>query len=608
MTYIGSNRFSALYGLHDTIVDQKAIGIQHLYIDNYEYDLIHTALSVVTVDGKSYFGNRVKPTYGHAIKHDAKKSFVENYAIMVDVFEYDEFSKTDFVGVTEETIRFQTVIRNTSGQQKTYKLSALSITQPGHKKSFKVIDNYVIYNIYDKHFGIVSTNTKDIYVSKDAPSGFMYHGLEDIVHHKNLYLEKVITEHALASSLNFEVSIEPNASYTFDWAIVIGNSESDLIHKLKNFTFVKDFNDVKSYWNNYLSKVHASSIYEYETKTKLVALKGALLDGFLPADLTGHYFARNKPCFYVRDALMGSRAFLYAGLYEDFESIIKFLLACEVKDNNEFYQRYNVYKKPDEGANNNVFSQIDYIGYFGAVVRDYYKKSNKLICSFEKLRNIVDILDHIPTKSGLYGPEGGVNEGVYGPAFINSTNMFIASGLKQASMLALELGYKNEANKWHKRYESLKRAIENTYIEKVFYPYGYVDYQDEIILRYDTPQLLAASLGYPITNNYKENFYGLLKHATYDTYGFGYSEQEYHDGPWIFNTSAAAQVAYLIGDTDHYNAIMKWLKDHQNGYLLLPEAIDASNPNNCHINPLMWANAEFVVAVYSDQLKKLRGK
>src|SRR5690554_7202206 len=118
MTYIGSNRFSALYGLHDTIVDQKAIGIQHLYIDNYEYDLMHTALSVVTVDGKSYFGNRVKPTYGHAIKHDAKKSFVENYAIMVDVFEYDEFSKTDFVGVRKKQFAFKQLLETQAVNEK----------------------------------------------------------------------------------------------------------------------------------------------------------------------------------------------------------------------------------------------------------------------------------------------------------------------------------------------------------------------------------------------------------------------------------------------------------------------------------------------------------
>ena len=133
-------------------------------------------------------------------------------------------------------------------------------------------------------------------------------------------------------------------------------------------------------------------------------------------------------------------------------------------------------------------------------------------------------------------------------------------------------------------------------------------YHNDIINRYDTPQLLSASLGYPITDNYKESFYTLLKYASYFEYGIGYSEQEYHDGPWIFNTAAASEVAYLIGDIENYKNLMNWIIKHQNGFGMNPEAIDAKNENNPFINPLMWANSEFVCAAYANIIKKLRNR
>jgi len=606
LTYIGSNKFSALYGLNDTIVDQKATGLQHLYVDDYQIDLIHTACSVVSVNDQAHFADRIKNKIGHAIKHQSHNSCVENHSVLVDLFIYDEFEKEDRVGVCEDYIRFQTIIKNTSKETKRFKLSSLVITQNGLNGNCSVNQNQLIFNIEDKILGVIANNTQKIYTSLDAPSGFMYHGIEDILYDKNLYLDEFYTTLPISASLNDYIDLKPGDSYTYDWAIVIGNHKDDLFKKLAAFEFKDYFNDVKSYWNSYLNQIHQVENYQSEVKTALVALKGALLNGFLPADLTGHYFANGKACFYVRDALMGSRAFLYAGLNDDFESIIRFLLTCEVKENGEFYQRYNSDKKADEGANNNVFSQIDSIGYFARVIHDYYQLTGNLACSYEQLRIVVNVLDDIETKYGLYGPEGGVNEGVYGPAYIISTNMFIAGGLKAAIEIAKVFGHEDDVSKWQAIYDALVKAIEGAFIDDTFYPYGYVSYHDEVIKKYDTPQLLAASLGYPLSNQYKKNFYTLLSVGTYFGYGFGYSEQEYHDGPWLFNTAGAAEVAYLIGDVENYKHIMEWMIKHQNDYGLCPEAIDARFEHQSFINPLMWANAEFVFAAYGQIIKKLR--
>ena len=76
LTYIGTGRFSGLYGCNETIVDQKATGLQHFFIDDYKVDLIHTACSVVTVDDNAYFGDRIKPKSGHALRQKSEMSSV----------------------------------------------------------------------------------------------------------------------------------------------------------------------------------------------------------------------------------------------------------------------------------------------------------------------------------------------------------------------------------------------------------------------------------------------------------------------------------------------------------------------------------------------------
>ncbi len=94
------------------------------------------------------------------------------------------------------------------------------------------------------------------------------------------------------------------------------------------------------------------------------------------------------------------------------------------------------------------------------------------------------------------------------------------------------------------------------------------------------------------------------KNASYYNEGIGYSEQEYHHGPWIFNTCAGAQYSYLIGDYDHYETTLTWLRNHSNAYGLMPEAIDGEDESRCFINPLTWACSEYVAAVFIQLMKK----
>ncbi len=603
LTYIGTSRFSGLYGCNETIVDQKATGLQHLFIDDYKIDLVHTACSVMTVDDTAYFGDRIKPKRGHALRQKSDGSNVRQHCIYEDVFSYEKVTKTDRVtAFNEDYIYFESEITNQSACDLHVKLSSLCITQNQEAYEVYKSGDMIVFSVGGKIFSMKAESATRASISPDAPSGFMYKGIEDILYENSRDNQTIRSNDAIAASLSEKRIIKPQETTIFKWVLIMGGDEEECILKGEQFNFDGVLERSRLEWHNWLGES-----YRPQAADALVALKAANLKGFLPADLTGHYFANNRVCFYVRDALMGSRAFLYSGHYEEFKEIIVYLLDCPVKDNYEFYQRYNPDQLPDEGANNNVFSQIDAIGYFTRVIADYYHTTGELLVGFDRLEHIIGVLDLISTKEGLYGPEGGVNEGVYGPAYITSTNMFIAGGLLGAASLARSHGKAEYERKWASTALSIISACEDCFTKEGYYAYGYVDYHDDLVLRYDTPQLLGGTLGYPISETYKKNFEYLSKFGTYFGLGYGYSEQEYHNGPWIFNTAAAAQIAYLIQDGALYGDIMLWLKAHCNAYGLLPEAIDARDETKSFINPLMWANAEYVCCSYMDVISNCRG-
>lgn len=600
--YVGSDEFVGLYGLNETIHDQKAIGLQHFYVGDYQVDLIHTGLSVVSVEGLAYYGDRVKPKAGHPNRFSSFSSNVISNAIYEDSFMYPSFTKTDRVGALNHQLFFECEIQNTSSHEKMFDISSLVITQPNLNTQTLLYHGAFIVESANHMFAMIMPEAQTQHMSLDAPSGFMYHGIEDILFDKNRYQAPLLSQHPVAISLTQSKCLPPMSRWSTRWAILVGNNQEDLQTKIDQFQADQWLERVAEYWKHWLN----DSAPSQECATMLVALKSAMMRGFLPADLTGHYFAKGNVCFYVRDALMASRAFLYSNHPAECQLIVHELLKCPRKENGEFYQRYNAYWLPDEGANNNVFSQIDVIGYFSRVVTDYYHLNHSLIVPYEELKMTIDALEHIERKHGLFGPEGGVNEGVYGPAYIVSTNMFIVGGILGAIEVANAFHHEEDVQKWTHWVQESIAGIEKTFLDENYYSYGYVDYHDEQIYRYDAPQLLAASLGYPLTPQFKHNYETLLKIASFFGEGIGYSEQEYHHGPWMFNTAAAGETAYLVGDMKTYENIRQWMLNHRNGYGLLPEAIDATNESHPFINPLMWANAEFVCLECIETIQKLR--
>lgn len=590
---LGGNRVSALYGVDNGIVDWQGVGIQHFFYQSYEEDLVHSGTSFIRrgdvievanrrIDGKSHPIHQ-HPEYTDNVSGILRTRFVSQVDSKISWVE-------EVVAGEDNTIIFETTVFNGHGETVEVEVGSYVVLRNPQGGIAYPSGNGVIWEGVSS-LQISLEDMENVLIAIESPTGFVFNTMQKLL--KRDYLsDRVETENFIGVTLSREMSIPAGESVTIRWGIAASKESYDWQVEKVN---------ARKYWLDWLgNEVYRSldisdSMRKYY-EANLVAIKSALLGGFVPADITGHYFAGGSPSYYARDAMMIARGFLLSGHYLEAKGIIEYLIDRPTKGGSgEFYQRYNSLGEPGEGANNDVFHQLDSQGYFLRNVLTYYQRTGEWLLSFEDIVPYVEVLKKYQGPHGLIGPEGGVNEGVFGPAYIVSSNMFIYGGLKAAVEIAELQGKRVD---WSELMESIDRGIQSTWIEdENRYGYGYVEYIDGVVRKYDTPQYFGVLYGYPMTERMRLNNEFLLRYAGFFGDGIGYTEQEYHHGPWFFNTGACAEFQVLSGDYEEFFKKVNWMMDHSNGYCLMPEAIDANNEGHAFINPLTWACAEFVAAV-----------
>ncbi|GAU78454.1 hypothetical protein [Fusibacter sp. 3D3] len=600
---IGSERLSGIYGMNEGIIDAKGTGIQHLFYDTFDVDLIHSACTLIKIGDTLYYGNRKETRSAHQVHMHPSISEIREGFIMTDLFNQDQIQITNQAyGFDEAKLGFETTLKNRRHEPLDIEVYTYLILRNTAHVSAKIMENQVIANIGTAFIGVKvgsedgSEDGSKAYLIEESPTGFLYR-TTNAVHYDEKSSHPLETSNMVGVLIGHPMRIMPNETYTFMWGIVFEKSERAVMDALKVYPVRTAQSMAQTYWKSYLESGYPCERKAYEDIVNInqIAIKSATIKGFVPADLTGHYFSEGLPSYYARDSMMVARAFLLSGHLKEAREVMVYLYNRKRKASGEFYQRYNGNGEPSEGANNSVFHQLDSIGYFMKNVYDYYKITGELLISPNAIKSLMDALLNCEKKKGMIGPEGGVNEGVYGPAFITSSNMFIYGGVK-ASIELIEDGlYKSQLETLCKE---ILEGIENTYLEGEGYQYGYVSYHDDLVKKYDTPVYFGLLYGFENTEHMKSTHQSLLKNAAYFEDGIGYSEQEYHHGPWIFNTAACAEYAFLTGDLNTYEKKYHWITEHSNRYGLMPEAISADDENSCFINPLIWPCAEFVSASF----------
>ncbi|NSD12587.1 hypothetical protein G4465_14060 [[Ruminococcus] gnavus] len=613
---IGNENLSAIYAVNNGIADINGTGIYHLFYKNYAHDLLQSAVTMIKVGDTIYYGNKVWKENTHPQHITPENSYVEDGYRYCDEFYLEECGMTRKERVYaygEHKLIFETEIKNETEQiQKIHCYGYAAIRNDRQIEVAELTADMFGVHTGNVYIGMETLKREEIYLVEDSPTDFAYQTFLDVLE-KRQQRKELQTSCRLGYVQGGEYTLQPGETLELCWSLVFADnyamlkqeldkyrSQSNLHMKRQNERQAADF-----YWQSWMQEGREISGEDRITeaaKINLVSMKAVCVGGYIPADLTGHYFCNKMPCYYARDSIMVARAFFLSGHFRECRAILLYLLQRKRKANGEFYQRYDGYGEPNEGANNNVFHQIDSIGYFCRMIYEFYKETGELLAQESLLEELTDVIFHAEQKFGMVGPEGGVNEGVFGGAFITSSNMFIYGGIKAAEALFKILGNVTYEKKCEEICKQIYQGIQITYNEKIGrYDYGYVKYHDHPVRKYDTPQYFGPLYGYPNDEHMKATHQYFLKYASFFEDGIGYSEQEYHHGPWLFNTLACAEYCKQNGEREEYQKKMEWAVRHSNQYGLMPEAVDADNEEVCFINPLSWACAEFVASYFSER-------
>lgn len=605
ITVVGGERISALYGVDNGIVDWQGVGIQHFFHRNYEMDLVHSGVTFFRHDsGHVEWGNRLSngkrhPEHQHPIHTRTLDGF--RFQTTFRSQENQALSWTEEVMASPDNkLLVETHIANDGPNSIVLDIGTYVILRNPGGGQLRKTDNGALWQGAASALQIAMEGAEDYSLTVESPTGFVYRTLQQLLQ-REASTEPVASRNMLGVALWRTIEIPPQGSVVLHWGIAAGENREEVDTP---WEWEKERSAAIRYWREWTEHAVGNFVslparVRDHYLTNLAAIKGALLGGFVPADITGHYFSNGSPSYYARDAMMIARAFLLSGYHQEAESILTYLIGRPTKQNSgEFFQRYNGKGESSEGANNNVPHQLDSQGYMLRNLQTYYERTGKWLLSLEQVKPYVEILFSNQGPHGLIGPEGGVNEGVFGPAYIISSNMFIYGGVMAAAQMAELQGDPQLAARWTRLAESIDRGIQSAWIEdEGRYGYGYVEYAEEVVKKYDTPQYFGPLYGYPISPRIRLNNEFMLEHATFFGDGIGYTEQEYHHGPWLFNTGACAEYQALTGDAEQYVKKVEWMMDHANGYGLMPEAVDAEDENRSFINPLTWACAEFVSTI-----------
>lgn len=601
---IGNENIAAIYAVNSGIAEIYGTGIYHLFYKDYSHDLIQSAVTMMKVDDTICYGNKIWREETHPHHIFPQKTYVEENYRYCDEFSLENlglYRKDRVYAYGEHRLVFEAEIENRNDCEK--EISIYGYAAVRNTKSIsagKQGGDSVCVHIGNVYMGMYMPVDGETYLVEDSPTDFAYQTFLDILEEKQ-NTEVKDTFCRLGYAQGGKVALAPGEVKKVCWALVFADSQEELTEELRSKENADLRAEADAYWKKWLAEgiVPEKDGLSDMTLTNLVAIKAVCVGGYVPADLTGHYFSDQMPCYYARDSIMVARSFLASGHIRECRDIILYLIGRQRKENGEFFQRYDGCGQPNEGANNNVFHQIDSIGYFGRIIWEFLEKTGEFLAEETLLEELTDVIAHAEQKFGMVGPEGGVNEGVYGGAFITSSNMFIYGGVRAMGKIFCRLNNEKYEKKCREICDRIYEGIQTTFNKKLErYDYGYVVYHDHTVRKYDTPQYFGPLYGYPDDENMKKTHQYFLKYASFFEDGIGYSEQEYHHGPWLFNTLACAEYCKLSGDNYEYEKKMRWVQKHSNAYGLLPEAIDADNEKICVINPLSWACAEFVAAYF----------
>jgi hypothetical protein len=358
-------------------------------------------------------------------------------------------------------------------------------------------------------------------------------------------------------------------------------------------------------------------------KRNLYSIKSALLEGFVPADITGFFSTNNMPQLYPRDAMMCARVFLLSGHIDEARDIITFWTNKKIsmKSKGEWYARYDANTNAVDAGSGARFDEPEWDanGYFIQLLDMYHKKTNIWLADSSLVYELADFLVSKIDRNGLVY-EGGIVEW---SGYLPATNMTCAAALKTASKIALSFGDTERANRYERAGEKISASLSLMFDkkDKTYADLRFVGKKDrnnksstenkgDSLYLWDTTMNFGVLWGYPnhqeveSSNEYYQmntvkNGGGVQYFASPD-----HSLAGYGNCMFFFSTAARAQYLSLYGDPKMAKTHIDWMIRNANTYGLMPERVAVDGSDLTSASPLSWCCAEFCAAVLLYQTNK----
>jgi hypothetical protein len=351
-------------------------------------------------------------------------------------------------------------------------------------------------------------------------------------------------------------------------------------------------------------------------KRNLYAARSAVLNGQVPADITGQFTTNNMPQLYPRDAMMCARVFLETGHVAEAKSIIAFWAGANIqrKSPGEFYARYDAHGRAVDAGSGARFDEPEWDanGYLIQLLALYHARTQTSLAPVDTIYALADFLTRSIDSTGLLY-EGGIVEWT---GYLPTTNMVCAAGLLTASRLAGSMHDTARASRYLAAARTITRSLHKTF-DKRTQAYMALRFHGEkaegnrsistpardTLYLWDTTVNFGVLWGAPLTPEVvtTNEFYAA------HTIGLG-GGMQYFDAvqEWLigyghdvffFTTAAAAQYEARFGQPAKASGFIDWMTSHANTYGLMPERIYLNGTDCSDASPLSWCCAEYALAI-----------
>lgn len=432
----------------------------------------------------------------------------------------------------------------------------------------------------------------------------------------------------------FEVMFMPDLYSNKNNGGTAQTDKSGVITRLKPVKMNTAWQDASKNWNKWIeeggfpfaekSVVEQSGKISAEEKKNyndyysrnLYAAYSSIINGQVPADVTGQFLTNGMPQLYPRDAMMTARNFLQCGYTGVAAEIIRFWgrESLQQKSPGEFFARYDSYSRATDAGEGARYDEPEWdaSGYFIILNYEYYKQTSEWLTPPEKLFAYADfIVKSIDSTGLLY--EGGIVEWT---GYLPATNMICAAGLLTATEIAKELNKAEQAERYKSAYKTIESSLpqlfdkkRDLYVARRYYGikadnnFSIPEKKGDLLYLWDVTTVFGILWGYP-DHPMMHQTYRYIKENLNDNGGVRYFEAT--DNGWLeaygkdlfyFATAGWAKYAIMQKDYEFAQKNLTWIINQSNVYGLMPERVLSDYLGISEASPLTWGCSEFAGAI-----------